>query len=107
VSGGIFQGIGSNYPTVVSDGKPKARRTTLHLLSLDKATWLMVKALVEADTTLVLRDPFGDVMYCRVVGDWARQLLVSMPIAGEVTAVRHSHTTDIPLVEVAPPVTAS
>jgi hypothetical protein len=96
---GVFQGIGTIYPTVVSDGPPKSRRTTLALMCETKADWLRVEALVKANSTLVLRDPFGEVGYYRLVGDWLRQPIVAAP--------QHFHSTDLPLVEVAAPVTAS
>jgi hypothetical protein len=96
---GVFQGIGSVYPTVVSDGSPKARRTTLHLLCETKSDALRLDALLKADSTLVYRDPYGEVGYYRFVGDWARQQVA--PNAAD------PHTTDVPLVEVAAPVTVS
>lgn len=100
---GVFQGLGDEYPTVVSDGRPKARRTTLQVRTEDAAAWSRIQALVEADSVLLHRDPFGEVMYCRVVGDWAREQIWAGANPGESTPLRHLHTTDLPLVEVRPP----
>lgn len=108
VVAGVFQGIGAEYPTVVRDaGGPKAARGTLRLLSLDAATWAVIEALAESASTLVYRDPFGVVRYCEVVGDWPRRQVRAAPTEQEVTPLRHMHTTDLPLVEVAPPAAAT
>jgi hypothetical protein len=62
-----------------------------------------VKALVEADDTLLYRDPFGDVMYCRVVGDYTRTQQRRRPYQGETSPLRHNHLVAIPLQEITPP----
>jgi hypothetical protein len=96
VLAGTFQGIGAEYPTVVSDGAPKAKRSTLHVFTDSATAWEKVRGLAESDSVLVYRDPFGGVRYCRMVGDWSAAL---MPGA----ATRHLHTTTMPLTEVRPP----
>jgi hypothetical protein len=96
VTAGTFQGLGADYPTVVKDGRPKSKRSTVHVFSEDAATWAAIESLAESVSTLVYRDPFGSVRYCELVGDWSAAL---MPGA----ATRHLHTTDLPLVEVRPP----
>ena len=103
---GVFQGLGADYPIVVSDGAPKARRLTLTINTQDRGQWETVKALAESDSTLVYRDAFGEVVYCRLVGDWSRRQIPAAALIGEVTPLRHLHTTPLPLVEVAPPVDA-
>ncbi len=103
VEAAVFEPIGSQYPVVVSDGRPKARRQTLGLEADRRAEWDKIAALVESNSTLVLRDPFGDVTYCRVVGDWSREQRRLLPYRDEVTPLRHNHRTQLPLVEVAPP----
>lgn len=103
VEAGTFQGLGAEYPIVVSDGAPKARRQTLGLEANGRDEWMKIDRLLLADSVLVLRDPFGDVVYCRVVGDWSRRQLRVAPFAHETTPFRHIHTTALPLVEVAPP----
>ena len=100
---GVFGGVGAKYPTVVSDGVPKARRQTL-TVETDKASeWAVVSGLIEADSTLLLRDPFGDFMYCRIAGDINRRQTRKPARPEEVTPWRHSHITTLPLVEVEPP----
>jgi hypothetical protein len=99
VTAGVFQGIGAEYPTVVSDGGPKARRTTLRIAALDAAAWAVIEALVESDSVLLYRDPLGEAVYCKVAGDWTQAKIRS-------AATQHLHTTTLPLVEVAPPAAA-
>jgi hypothetical protein len=92
---GVFQGIGADFVTVVSDGAPKSRRTTLNLITESVEEWALVRGLAESDSALVYRDRFGEVMYCRLAGDWSRHR--------KPTPDQYLHTTSLPLVEVAPP----
>jgi hypothetical protein len=96
VTAGVFQGLGADFATVVKDGRPKGRRSTVHVFTEDAAAWTAVKGLAESGSTLVYRDPFGSVRYCELVGDWSAALFPG-------AATRHLHTTDLPLVEVRPP----
>lgn len=97
---GVFEGLGAEYPTVVKDGSgPKAARGTVRLVSLDEAGWAKIESLADSGSTLVYRDPFGTVRYCEIVGDWPQTL---MPKA----ALEYRHTTELPLIEVAPPIVA-
>jgi hypothetical protein len=63
----------------------------------------MIKALIEADDTLLFRDPFGDAMYCRIVGDVVRTQQRRRPYPTESTPLRHNHVTKLPLQEIQPP----
>lgn len=99
---GVFPGSGAKFYTVVSDGVPKARKGTLQLIALDKAGWDRIKALVQSDTTLLLRDPFGEAIYCRVAGDWT-QVLKRAGGGTSNGSVANMRTTSIPLVEIAQP----
>jgi hypothetical protein len=99
----VFQGIAADYPTVVKDGRPKARRAELNLITETRAEWERVKALVESGGTLVYRDPFGEVVYCEVVGNWNRSQLAAAPRMNEATPLGHVHAIVLPLIEVAPP----
>lgn len=103
VTAGVFEGLGAEFPTVVSDGSPKARRLTLNITAQDRAQWETVEALAEADSVLLLRDPFGEAVFCRLVGNWTQRLLEATALAGEDGPLRHMHSTSLPLVEVAPP----
>lgn len=97
VRGGVFEGIDADFPTVVKDGgKPKARRSTLHILTKDKPAFDRLEALALSRSTLVYRDPFGGVRYCELLGDWSGELFPG-------AATRHMYTVDLPLIEVAPP----
>jgi hypothetical protein len=107
VKAGVFEGIGARFPTVVSDGVPKARKISLKIDTNSRAEWDLVRQVIEANSTIVLRDPFGDVAYCRVVGDWSREQMRRAPSATETTSLRHAHQTVVPLVEIAPPVVTS
>ncbi len=103
VVAGVFQPLGSDLPVVISGGKPKGRTRALTLDSADRVQWQLISDLVESDSTLLLREPFGEVMYCRVVGSWARDQIraLSAPEAPEPLA--HVHSVNIPLTEVARP----
>lgn len=96
---GVFEGIGAKYPTVVSDGVPKARRFTIRVVSIHENTWRRLSALVHSDSTLVFRDPLGDVIYCRIVGD----ITTSKP---KGSSAEYQHNIEIPVVEIAPPIGA-
>jgi hypothetical protein len=101
---GVFEGIGAKYPVVVSDGTPKARKETVVVETNSAAEWAALKTLLESNSTLVYRNPFGEVVYCRMVGSWSRTQIKRFPQPGEQTPLMHSHKVSIPLVEVQPPV---
>lgn len=103
---GVFQGVGAEYPTVISDGTPKAKVQNLGITCNSDTDWALVEALVDSDSVLVLRDPFGDVTYCKVVGSWTRDQIRVFPRAGEPYPLGHVHHTVLPLQEVAQPGTA-
>lgn len=92
---GEFQGIGADYPTLVKDGRPKARRATVRFTSLDAAGAERIAALVESTSTLVYRDALGEVIYCEVTGEW--------PVDPIGALTDRSQTTELQLVEVKPP----
>lgn len=107
VKAGVFEGIGAKFPTVVSDGVPKARKMSLKVECNSRKDWDLIDNLISANSNLILRDPFGDVTYCRVVGDWSREQQRRGPSPSETTSLAHAHHTVIPLVEIAPPVTSA
>jgi hypothetical protein len=94
VVAGVFQGLGAEYVTVVSDGVPKSRRGSLTLVALDAAGWSLIENLLEADSMLLHRDPLGHAVYCRAVGDWTQ---------GRLVAMENLYGSSVPLVEVRPP----
>jgi len=100
---GVFEGVGAKYPVVVSDGVPKARRQTIVVEADGRAQWNMLERLINSDSTLLLRDPFGDVTYVRIVGDVGRTQRRRLPHPDEATPLRHNHLVRLPLVEVEPP----
>jgi hypothetical protein len=100
---GVFKGIGAKYPVVVSDGVPKARKETVVVETNSAAEYATLMALVNSNTTLVYRNPFGEVVYCRVVGTVSRKQIKRFPQADELTPLMHSHQVSIPLVEIEPP----
>ncbi len=102
-SAGVFEGVGAKYPVVVSDGVPKARRHTLTVEADGRPQWDMLEELIDSDSTLLLRDPFGDVTYVRIVGGVSRVQRRRNPYPNEVTPLRHNHLVKLPLVEVEPP----
>jgi hypothetical protein len=82
----------------VSDGTPKAKKTTLHAVSLSPDAWALLENAVVSDSTLLYRDPYGRAFYCRIVGDWAASWIKGI-------STGYGFTTDLPLVEVAQPTT--
>jgi hypothetical protein len=101
---GVFSGDGAYFSTVVSDVMPlKARTQTITIETDSEGAWLNIKALLQKGGTLVYRDPFGDVAYCRVVGTVSRTQRRKLPYPNEVTPLRHNHLVKIPFIEVAPP----
>lgn len=92
----VFEGIGAKFPIVVSDGVPKARRTSIRVVTLHEDAWRKLVELVQSNSTLVYRDPLGEVIYCRITGD----LSVSKP-KGSATA--YQHNMEIPVTEIATP----
>jgi hypothetical protein len=93
---GVFQGLGAKYATVVRDGAPKARRFTVHVFTDSDAAQAILTGLAESASMLVYRDPFGEVIYCEIAGDWMDSLMMGAEL-------RHLHYVDLPLVEVEPP----
>lgn len=100
---GVFETRGSEFPTVVSGGPPKSQRFSLGIECDRKAEWDKVWKLVKSDSTLVYRTPFGEVIYCRVVGGLRRSQNWLPPYVDETTPLRHNHKVEIPLVQVAQP----
>jgi len=104
IGAGVQYGLDAEFATVIKDGAPpKGRRGSLNLLSMDAGMWQLVSRLAESRSTLVYRDPFGNIMFCEIVGDWAQRQMRAAPAKGEVTPLRHAHTSPLPLVEVRPP----
>lgn len=102
----VLMGAGARFPTVISDGAPKARKGSVTIECNGVAEWNLLSRLVNANSTLVYRDQFGEVTYCRVVGDFSRKMQKLPPMVGEGTypfGDRHNHLVTLPLVEVAPP----
>jgi hypothetical protein len=100
---GVFEGLESEFPVVVSDGVPKSRRETISVECDSRAAWDAVNALINSDSTLVYRNPFGEVVYCRIVGTVTRTQQWKRPYPTEVTPLRHNHLVKIPLVEISEP----
>ncbi|TKJ25215.1 hypothetical protein [Blastococcus sp. CCUG 61487] len=101
--GGLFQTAGDRFPTLLVDSEPKARTQDLVLDLNGRGEFEKVRALKRSNSVLLLRDPFGEAVYCRIFGsiNYAQQR--EEPLPGEDTPLRHSHEVVLPLVEVAPP----
>jgi hypothetical protein len=108
VTSGVFQGLGADYVTVVKDGAPKkSRRGTIGLQTFDVTAWNRVSALVNSGSTLVYRDPFGSVIYFELTDNVGWEQLPVAPLLTDNTPLRHAHSVNLQVVEVAPPVTVS
>lgn len=103
VESGVFYPQGADYPIVVSSGPPKAWTRTLTLDSADRDGWKLIADLIESDSTLLLREPFGEVSYCRVVGSWSRDQIRALSEPGDPNQLAHVHSVGIPLQQVARP----
>jgi len=100
---GVFEPLGAEYPIVITDGAVRARQAEMVVKTWDRDEHARLAAVLSLGSTIVVRDQFGEVMYCRVVGDWQSQLLQAAPTGGEVTGLRHSYVHTVTLVEVAQP----
>ncbi len=94
------------FPVVLVDGEPKARHQNLTLDLNGRPEFEKFRALKRSASVLLLRDPFGEAVYCRILGTISYSQQREEPLAGENTPLRHSHVVTIPLVEVAPPTRA-
>jgi hypothetical protein len=98
IAAGIFQGLDTEWVTVVKDAKPaKSKRASVRVYLPDATSRALVENLVESGSTLVYRSPQGEVRFCEVAGgDWNTELHPG-------AAATDMHETVLPLVEVAPP----
>lgn len=67
---GVFAALGRKYLVVVSDSTIGARAGTLNVSTFGAANWAALNAILDQITTLLLRSPWGDVMYLVVTDDW-------------------------------------
>lgn len=100
---GVYEPLGAEFPIVINDGRVRARRGTISIDTWDAAEYRRLVAVLSPASTLLVRDQFGEAVYCRVVGDWEEQLRQAAPLLDENTGLRHAHVHDLPLVEVARP----
>lgn len=101
---GVFFPAGRPDPVVVSDGSPMLPSFSLGIWALDKTTRKRVESILDLDSTLLLRDPFGDEMFFRVVGDITMSRLHAAPFAGETTKVRDAMEITVPCRTTARPI---
>jgi len=102
-SAGVFEPLGAEYPIVITDGQVRARQAEMVVKTWTREESDRLAGVLSLGSTIVVRDQFGEVLYCRVVGDWQTQLLQAAPGKGEETGLRHSHVHNVTLVEVAQP----
>lgn len=63
---GAFQALGRRNPIVVSDSTIGGRSGTLNVATFGAANWTSLNSILDRLTTLLLRSPFGDVLYLQI-----------------------------------------
>lgn len=101
-SAGVFQPIGASRAIVVKGDRYGADARLMFWL-LDETTYSTLDSLMRIDRTLLLRDPMGRSWYIAVVDDETWTMLRAVKQSGEAYPVRHAHTLDLRVVEVARP----
>lgn len=86
----MFQPVTRTDPVVLSDGAPKYPSVTIQLNALDAATVRKIDALANAGLTLLLRNPFGEVFYVRLMDKYTRDYLRAGPLPSESTPLRNA-----------------
>lgn len=94
---------GRTDPIVLTDGAPKIPRLSANLWAKSKADREAIMGLLLADTTLLLRSPFGDAWYFRVTESVRRRIIRAQATASESTGIRDFSTIAIDVQTVARP----
>ncbi len=80
-----FFAVTRDDPIVMSDGKPKYPAIELNLWSLTPADRAEIEAMCNANTTLQVRNYFGESWYVRLDQEFRRTYLRAGPSKGETT----------------------
>jgi hypothetical protein len=104
---GILQPVGDPYAVVLTDGVPKARQLPVTIgvnsvAEFDKLDDLIMNN-AKLGGTLVWRDPFGEVIYCKAIGAYRRQQKKRLPYPTEPFPRGHKHQVTLTLQEIKPP----
>lgn len=91
-------------PIVLSDGKPKLPSFHLDLWALNKATRQAIETLLASNVVLLVRTPWGHVLYCKVTGDFDQQFMLARPLSTELTSVRDANSSGIAMQTVKRPI---
>lgn len=88
-----FAAAGRDEVIVISDGGPKTPIISAKFYALTNAQRLEVQTLMKAGT-LLLRDPFGNGYFARLVGSLKHDLMHAVPLVTETTPIRDARTLE-------------
>lgn len=89
---GKFFPVKRTDPIMMSDGAPKLPTIELNIWALSPAERAELEALCNADTTLLLRNFYGECFYIRLDSEFRRTYLRSSPQRNETTPLRDAKT---------------
>lgn len=95
--GDSFTPVNRQDPIVITDGAPKLPSGTLKIWGFDRVSRQQVEAIANSGATLLLRTPFGESFYARVVDSWKSKYMLLSPTKQETTNIRDARDMTIPL----------
>jgi hypothetical protein len=101
---GTFWPSGAYFPTIVTDGKPKAASGDLGLWAKTNAERVAIETMVDADVPLLLRDPFGRAWYVKLTDAFDEEVVRAQALASESTGIRDFHVIKFMVQQVKRPV---
>jgi len=95
--GTVYTPVNRLDPVVLTDGAPKLPSFTLGIWALDRATRVELETMAASNAVLLLRTPFGENYYCRLIGSWKADLMHLSPVSGETTLIRDAREISLPM----------
>jgi hypothetical protein len=103
----VLEPVGDKYAVVLTDDIPKARQFPVVLGVNTEPEWDKIVNLLVGNAqlggTLIWRDPFGEVIYCKAIDSFRAVQKKRMPYPTESFPRGHKHQVSLSLVEIRPP----